>query len=440
RNPSRAMTQRAAPVLPSLLCLLFALTPAGATDSQAFQAAESGELLSEAQSEGSPLDSPAQDVVAAHMFKLYEKYHREGNRPRNGNTVRSFKANLEMIYEMPLYWFNLTSIQESEMILAGTFHFFLDKRPRHRQIFCKRSKNSSCRLLQVQPIPKANLIFRSTSPNSAFGSILGNLTLFPHRKGVWQVKDISHIIKEARREEELVITVEIDLGEKHQSHSEPATLHHHLPYLLVYANDLAISEPNSVAGTLQRYDPFPLHDGEPTQSPNASPEIRARRDTYLSGSIINNELPDMEYSNYKKHDLWESAYKSLRPKSSRKERRRKGQENRDGISKSQVLDFDERTMKKARRRQWNEPRFCSRRYLKVDFADIGWSEWIISPKSFDAFYCAGACEFPMPKIVRPSNHATIQSIVKLSVLFLDENKNVVLKVYPNMSVETCACR
>lgn len=68
--------------------------------------------------------------------------------------------------------------------------------------------------------------------------------------------------------------------------------------------------------------------------------------------------------------------------------------------------------------------------------------------------------FLLFQIVRPSNHATIQSIVKavgiipgipepccvpdkmssLSVLFLDENKNVVLKVYPNMSVETCACR
>lgn len=64
------------------------------------------------------------------------------------------------------------------------------------------------------------------------------------------------------------------------------------------------------------------------------------------------------------------------------------------------------------------------------------------------------------QVVRPSNHATIQSIVRavgivpgvpepccvpdkmssLGVLFLDENRNVVLKVYPNMAVETCACR
>lgn len=65
-----------------------------------------------------------------------------------------------------------------------------------------------------------------------------------------------------------------------------------------------------------------------------------------------------------------------------------------------------------------------------------------------------------PQLVHPSNHATIQSIVRavgivpgipepccvpenmspLSVLFLDPGKNMVLKVYPGMSVDTCACR
>ena len=64
------------------------------------------------------------------------------------------------------------------------------------------------------------------------------------------------------------------------------------------------------------------------------------------------------------------------------------------------------------------------------------------------------------QVLRPSNHATLQSIVRavgivpgipepccvpdrmssLSVLFLDPSRNMVLKVYPNMSVETCGCR
>ena len=41
---------------------------------------------------------------------------------------------------------------------------------------------------------------------------------------------------------------------------------------------------------------------------------------------------------------------------------------------------------------------CKKRRLVVDFADIGWSEWIISPKSFEADYCAGECPFPMSRV------------------------------------------
>ncbi len=41
---------------------------------------------------------------------------------------------------------------------------------------------------------------------------------------------------------------------------------------------------------------------------------------------------------------------------------------------------------------------CGRRRLSVDFADIGWADWIISPRSFEAHYCAGACPFPITKV------------------------------------------
>lgn len=66
----------------------------------------------------------------------------------------------------------------------------------------------------------------------------------------------------------------------------------------------------------------------------------------------------------------------------------------------------------------------------------------------------------LPQVARPSNHAIIQSIVRvvgivpgvpesccvpdkmspLAVLFLDPDRNMVLKIYPGMSVDTCACR
>lgn len=408
-----------------------------------------------------PMDAlTATDALAQHMFKLYEKYNVESNRPKDGNTVRSFKANPENVEQRVLYWLNLTSLQGSEVILTSTFHFFFDKRPRQRSWFCQRFKNPSCRNKNYNHLPSFHFLFHSHSSGSAAGSLLGNITVVPHRRGAWLTKDVSVIIKEARDKNHLLITVELDYGDKYQRYQDqlsPSSI----PYLLVYANDLAISEPNSVALSLQRYDPF-LTDHQPTQSPDASPDLRVKRelDIDFTDPIENNELPEVEYNSFKQHDMWESAYFALKPKTFKKDRQRKGQEHSDGFGKSQVLEFDQKTMKKARRRQWKEPRGCSRRYLKVDFADIGWNEWVLSPKSFDAFYCAGTCEFPIPKVVRPSNHATIQSIVKavgiipgipepccvpekmksLAVLFLDESKNIVLKIYPNMSVETCACR
>lgn len=102
----------------------------------------------------------------------------------------------------------------------------------------------------------------------------------------------------------------------------------------------------------------------------------------------------MPYNSLKTHELWQNTYFPTKAKAQAKGRR----PVQEGPSKPQVLSFDERIMKKARRRQWSEPRACSRRYLRVDFADIGWSEWVLAPKSFDAYYCAGTCGFPIPKV------------------------------------------
>ena len=71
--------------------------------------------------------------------------------------------------------------------------------------------------------------------------------------------------------------------------------------------------------------------------------------------------------------------------------------------------------------------------------------------------------FPNPQSIEATNHAIIRSFLKeyssldlyndvpapccvpdklspLSVLYVDQHKNVVLKVYPNMSVDSCSCR
>lgn len=316
------------------------------------------------------------------------------------------------------------------------------------------------------------------------------------------MKDVTQVIMEARDKGHLLVSVELE--QKYQRKPEEVLSAGSLPYLLLYANDQALAEPNSVSASLQRYDPFseggePSHSSQPSQllhRPNSSPELkgRVRREaTLLPDPIQNNELPEVDYrpDGYRKDDLWESTwYLALKPKlkPGKKEKKRKSQEEegvehgrgardreepqllqdeegtsqalkpddstvkklkdisdgrkherrnegKDGkkhkgstISQSPVLNFDEQTMRKARRRQWgdNQHRGCSRRNLRVDFADIGWSEWVIAPKAFDAYYCAGTCGFPMPKVGAqtskspkcfPKFYIKYSVIVSLSLIF-----------------------
>ncbi|KAH0625960.1 hypothetical protein JD844_034349, partial [Phrynosoma platyrhinos] len=105
------------------------------------------------------------------------------------------------------------------------------------------------------------------------------------------------------------------------------------------------------------------------------------------------------------------------------------------------------------------PMPCQRLPLLVDFEEIGWSSWIISPRGYNAFHCQGACAFPLGANMRPTTHATVQSIVhalklrqdvqgpccvpdklfSISLLYFDEDANVVLKQYDNMVAGSCGC-
>ncbi|XP_028263751.1 growth/differentiation factor 10 [Parambassis ranga] len=419
---------------------------------------QGSEVASAAEQSGFAQESAHQDMVSINMFKVYEKYSKEPRSEREGNTVRSFKAVPRVSHGKDVFQFNLSSIQNSELILFASFHF-LYKRPRHHQRpwrFRKPRHSSS----SPQHPASSMLLFYGSSPNSAFATPLGNVTLAPLKKASWQTRDVTAVVKHARGVKELVITVEFDMGFEvaRMQQRSPNGLDRlspaNLPYILVYADDQAIDEPNSVAMSLQRYGPFPVGEDMST-STSAS---RIRRELHLQ--IKTNDIPEVQFNTLKNHELWQNTYFPAKAKAAVKPGRKQGQVSGEVLSKPQVLSFDERTMKKARRRQWSEPRVCSRRYLRVDFADIGWSEWVLAPKSFDAYYCAGTCGFPISKLARPSNHATIQSIVRavgiipgvpepccipdkmspLSVLFLDPNREMVLKVYPGMSVDTCACR
>ncbi|XP_073450142.1 bone morphogenetic protein 2-like [Aquarana catesbeiana] len=102
---------------------------------------------------------------------------------------------------------------------------------------------------------------------------------------------------------------------------------------------------------------------------------------------------------------------------------------------------------------------CQRHPLYVDFEEIGWSGWIISPRGYNAYHCKGLCAFPLGENMRPTNHATVQSIINalkltqgvnspccvpdklfsINLLYFDDDENVVLKQYDDMVAGSCGC-
>ncbi|KAL3887858.1 hypothetical protein ACJMK2_000247 [Sinanodonta woodiana] len=100
---------------------------------------------------------------------------------------------------------------------------------------------------------------------------------------------------------------------------------------------------------------------------------------------------------------------------------------------------------------------CRRHEMHVDFSSVGWNSFIFVPAGYQAYYCAGACTYPLADHMNATVHAVIQSIVhssnpeipqpccvptKLSpiqLLYKDNNNNVVSKTYNDMIVEACGC-
>ncbi|XP_034049411.1 bone morphogenetic protein 2-like [Thalassophryne amazonica] len=109
---------------------------------------------------------------------------------------------------------------------------------------------------------------------------------------------------------------------------------------------------------------------------------------------------------------------------------------------------------------YSQRQSCQRVPLIVNFEEIGWSGWIISPRGYNAYHCKGSCPFPLGGNLRPTNHATVRSIMhalklmtedvgapccvpdrlhSISLLYFDEEENVVLKQYEDMVALSCGC-
>ncbi|XP_032280606.1 bone morphogenetic protein 6 [Phoca vitulina] len=132
----------------------------------------------------------------------------------------------------------------------------------------------------------------------------------------------------------------------------------------------------------------------------------------------------------------------------RQQNRNRSTQSQDVSRGSSASDYNSSELKTA----------CRKHELYVSFQDLGWQDWIIAPKGYAANYCDGECSFPLNAHMNATNHAIVQTLVHLmnpeyvpkpccaptklnaiSVLYFDDNSNVILKKYRNMVVRACGC-
>nr|XP_020756685.1 growth/differentiation factor 3 [Odocoileus virginianus texanus] len=100
---------------------------------------------------------------------------------------------------------------------------------------------------------------------------------------------------------------------------------------------------------------------------------------------------------------------------------------------------------------------CHRHQLFINFRDLGWHKWIIAPKGFMANYCHGECPFSLTISLNSSNYAFMQALMHavdpevpqavciptklspISMLYQDNDDNVILRHYEDMTVDECGC-
>ncbi|XP_068127383.1 growth/differentiation factor 3-like [Hyperolius riggenbachi] len=130
-----------------------------------------------------------------------------------------------------------------------------------------------------------------------------------------------------------------------------------------------------------------------------------------------------------------------------------------------TVSLDPTNCKASRTKRNAEPspptpsNICSKRRLYIDFKDVGWQNWVIAPRGYMANYCHGECPYPLTEMLKGTNHAVLQTLVHsiepettplpccaptklspISMLYYDNNDNVVLRHYEDMVVDECGCK
>ena len=324
-----------------------------------------------------------------------------------------------------MFVFNLTSIAAThEDIISAEIHLYKRKKSNSKK---HRSRDLEFILHEVAP-HYAKESGKVVMPSEVYG---------------WQWFDVTNVVKNCvldRRTIAHALGLNFKVSKSRVNsnilHLKRFIHRHSVPYLIIYSNDSQDIDINQITHLSKNKEKSNkdiaatnadvLSDNRSNQRlrrsiDDNSADLPMYSSRARSISILTNEIPD-DPSDYDKHYPIDVKDIQTHPRmlQTRKESRHK-------INDPRIIPYPgEYTEKKRRRKNkrkkqrgrqknklelpkaWDDltemaeeevsEQTCGKKKLTIDFNDIGWGEWIISPKSFKAHYCSGTCTFPLTKV------------------------------------------
>lgn len=415
-----------------------------------------------------------------YMLDLYNSITDSGgllkrDSPYHADVVRSF-PDRKWTQQMHFYY-NVSYLTTGEQILAAEFH-----------VFKLRPKAST----SSEIIPSSHVIevkiYQVLDPDKLY--TVGGLRLLDakrisvHTHG-WLVFQVKKAVEEwvngsSQNNGFLVTTTSINGQHVNGSYVRFAQRREHheskQPILVLYTDDGQLRHPNYISPNDEEY--FQIKKDIQKQEKKRQKQMKEAirllnekdREEFENDHL--SKLLDMTKRTRRSTDLGSKSNKKTNrkgrkkkrnklTKAERRERRRKMREQKRAEKKR--LKKEGKLNKEKRGLDYflydQRRRNCGKREMYVDFDEIGWSGWIISPKGYNAYHCKGECPFPLGQSQKPTNHATVQSIVyalkvgkdvstpccvpnklySISLLYFDDDENVILKQYDDMVAASCGC-
>ncbi|GAB1598917.1 bone morphogenetic protein 7 [Argonauta hians] len=386
---------------------------------------------------------PSADKVSPHlvapeyMTQLYQSITDSGGltkakSPYNADIIRSF-PDRDYRHQMHFYY-NITFLERKENILQAEFHIF-KLRPKTVQPRLPKShlvtiqiyqvlslKNidapSSLRLVDVRRVSAYQHGWITFTVVSALLSWMNNTS---HNYGL--------LVRATLMSGEILNGTFIRFAQRKAHHDSKQ------PILVVFTDDGQQKHRNYISPTDEGYQEIKedILRHELAQT--------SRRQDFRKAIRLLNEKDRADYE------------KSQGVSPNFKSRQKRSVKRKSNGNDTKHRRRPERNIYRRKKRN------CARYEMYVDFSAIGWSGWIISPKGYNAYHCAGACPFPLGQSHKPTNHATVQSIVhalhadknvltpccvpdklySISLLYFDDEENVILKLYEDMVAASCGC-